>query len=437
MKVLHLSKFDLGGGGGGFEAAYRLHRNMLGTGVQSKMLVLKNRSGDSEVIPIFNNLNYLKKGVYYFRTILTILKARFDSVKLKLFSRKTNRSYFFNEKHGFVTAQDLRKSLNWKPDLIIAHWVSEFIDVVTLYEISKFWNVPVAWYLMDMGPLTGGCHYTMGCNKYMENCGNCPQIEFTNIENDLSRLQWQKRFETIQKMRVIPIVGSTWLQERLIASSIFKNKPYKLIPLGIDSNVFSAGDKQKAKVLLRLPTDKKIIFFGAMNYSEERKGFHLLKKSLEILHRKALENEIKSDDIYLVIAGKGSKDLQGSFFFPSRFAGVINSNNALAKFYQAASIFVCPSIEDAGPMMINESIMCGTPVVSYDIGVAKDLVISGETGYRARINDPNDFAEGMFDYLFKKSLDEKKTQDRCRSLALKLCDPEVQVNAFKKVFNKL
>ena len=38
-------------------------------------------------------------------------------------------------------------------------------------------------------------------------------------------------------------------------------------------------------------------------------------------------------------------------------------------------------------MMINQSIMSGTPVVAYDIGVARDLVIDGSTGYIASRKD--------------------------------------------------
>ena len=53
------------------------------------------------------------------------------------------------------------------------------------------------------------------------------------------------------------------------------------------------------------------------------------------------------------------------------------------------------SIEDSGPMMINESIMCGTPVVCFDMGVARDLVHTGRTGYRAALRDSSDLAFGI------------------------------------------
>ena len=54
----------------------------------------------------------------------------------------------------------------------------------------------------------------------------------------------------------------------------------------------------------------------------------------------------------------------------------LNSENQLADLYKISYMFVSTSVEDAGPMMINESIISGTPVVSFDMGVAKDIVNS-------------------------------------------------------------
>jgi glycosyltransferase involved in cell wall biosynthesis len=52
--------------------------------------------------------------------------------------------------------------------------------------------------------------------------------------------------------------------------------------------------------------------------------------------------------------------------------------------------------------MINESIMCGTPVVSFRMGVAEDLIINGETGYIVKLKNIRDLANGIDeDYKFR------------------------------------
>lgn len=51
------------------------------------------------------------------------------------------------------------------------------------------------------------------------------------------------------------------------------------------------------------------------------------------------------------------------------------SENELFEVYCAADVFMSTTIADSGPMMVNYSIACGTPVVSFPIGVAQDLVM--------------------------------------------------------------
>ncbi|MFC1760092.1 glycosyltransferase, partial [Candidatus Neomarinimicrobiota bacterium] len=112
------------------------------------------------------------------------------------------------------------------------------------------------------------------------------------------------------------------------------------------------------------------------------------------------------------------------------------NNERLASAFQAADLFVCPSIEDAGPMMINQSIMCGTPVVSFKMGVALDLIHTGITGYRATLRDINDMATGI-KYILE--LDEKsycKISQNCRELGLKLCHPKVRIESLMNIFNE-
>jgi glycosyltransferase involved in cell wall biosynthesis len=114
--------------------------------------------------------------------------------------------------------------------------------------------------------------------------------------------------------------------------------------------------------------------------------------------------------------------------------GLLANNEQLAAAYQAADIFVCPSIEDAGPMMINQSIMTGTPVVSFEMGVALDLVITGETGFRAKLKDSADFARGLNDILQLDDKAYRKMCSTCRELGLRLFHPSIVKEQFNKLF---
>jgi len=100
-------------------------------------------------------------------------------------------------------------------------------------------------------------------------------------------------------------------------------------------------------------------------------------------------------------------------------------------------VFLCPSIEDSGPLMINESIMCGTPVVSFDMGVAPDLVHTGKTGYRATLKDSEDLARGIYKLLNLSDTEYAQMSGNCRELGLKLYSPSVQLQGFERVFKSV
>ena len=54
-------------------------------------------------------------------------------------------------------------------------------------------------------------------------------------------------------------------------------------------------------------------------------------------------------------------------------------------------MFLNPSTDDAGPSMVNQSIMCGTPVVSFNLGTAVDVIENGISGFKTDDISPEGF----------------------------------------------
>ena len=88
-------------------------------------------------------------------------------------------------------------------------------------------------------------------------------------------------------------------------------------------------------------------------------------------------------------------------------------------------------------MMINESIMCGTPVVAFDMGVAPDLVINGKTGYRAALKDSIDFSYGIKSIINLGTEKREELSVNCRNIGIRKCHPSKQANDFFNLFNNL
>ena len=46
--------------------------------------------------------------------------------------------------------------------------------------------------------------------------------------------------------------------------------------------------------------------------------------------------------------------------------------------------------------MVNQAIMCGTPVVSFDSGVAQDVIIDGISGFKVPVKDSVSFGDRIY-----------------------------------------
>lgn len=353
----------------------------------------------------------------------------------KKYFTKTDPNYYFQD-------YDLTKSkcyykkiiqkLPFNPNAFIYLFPQYFLNMYDLYKLNQITGAPILWYMMDMFPITGGCHYAWDCKGYENSCGNCPGL-YSNDAKDQTHLNWKYKKKYIDKTDVIPIAGTEWQFQQLLRSSLFLDKKKYKVFLSIDPKVFKPNDKTITRKELKIPIDKRIIFFGAVNITEKRKGFNELIEALLILRR--LLGERRSDCLHIIIAGNKSKEFSSVLPFSNTFLGYL-SQKQLPKAFQSADIFLSSSIEDSGPMMINQSIMSGSPVVAFEMGVALDLVITGKTGYRAKLKDSEDLARGIKYILDLNEIEYNKISDNCRKLGLSLLHPEKTTTDFLKIITE-
>lgn len=427
VKVLHLATQDMAGGGGGFDGAYRLHCNMRSAGIDSRMVVMKKLSDDPYVADVMNQLTFADK-----------LRLRWCAVRDRYLRRRFKPfNYFIEISQERIHASRLLAMHPYQPDVIIAHWVSNFVTAGTLRDLNRMSLAPILWYFMDMAPLTGGCHYAFDCTGYMRQCGNCPQLGAGKGTQDLSHRQWYSKWANLQKTNITAVAASSWLQNQLESGSVFRNKRHEKILLAVDPMIFCPIPQEKARKQLNLPVGRKIIFFGANRLHEERKGIRYLFGALRLLHAMLGDNVALRDQILVVMAGETGDMAELDIPFEHKSVGFLMGDVMLATGYQAADVFVNASVEEAGPMMVNESILCGTPVVSFEMGVAVDLVHTGKTGYKARLKDEQDMAAGLRRVLELNDEARHEMRERCRNYGLQMCHPDVQVRAFETLCSEL
>lgn len=379
-------------------------------------------------------LSYHSKIDYFISTIFRKFKTLLKELQMyKPRLSKTNLDYTildYNQTKTPLSSKKFLRKVGFTPDAVIVLFNVRFLSYKNLYEINKATKASILLYMMDMAPMTGGCHYAWDCKGYMNKCGYCPAL-YSNIENDQSRKNWEFKKKYINKTNLSVISGTEHQFKQLQKSSLFQDIDKYKILLSIDPQVFMPGDKNAARKQLKLPLDKKIIFFGASNINSKRKGIKKLIDSLDILYDKTRN----STTIHLAIAGGGTEKITNKLKFTYSLLGRLN-HEELAKVFQASDLFLCPSIEDSGPMMINQSIMCGTPVVSFDMGVARDLVITGETGYRAILGDADDLATGIKSIIELNNSNNNEMSENCYQQGINKCHPKVQQLKFEKVLIK-
>ena len=327
------------------------------------------------------------------------------------------------------------KAVGFRPDVIVAYWLGCFLTTRELRALQEATGAPLVWYMMDMAPFTGGCHYAFACRGYESACGRCPAVN-SKSANDVSSRTLARRRSDTEAMDVTFVAASTHTANQCRKSAIGLNKRTDVIPIFVDPQVFRPEEKKLVRDKLGIPREATVFFFGAQSMNALRKGMPELYEALDILAAEMDGAGKPRDSVFLAYAG-GQTLYKGTLPFPSKHLGYLQGDAALAEAYQAADVFVSPSLEDSGPLMVNESVMCGTPVVSFRMGVAKDLALEGRTGFLASLGDSRSLADALQRFLSLDSQARQTMADECRRLAMRLLTPEAHVTAFEGLFAKL
>ena len=424
MKILIISAPDPHKVAG--TVAYNLYKGLKDKGHQVKLLVnTYGKYGDADITCMQSYSDVLVKKIRN-------RGLKFINKYVKVLPKK-DKDYSIQDLDETVEhykTKALLKKINFKPEVILFLFPQNFLNAKNLYELNKLTGAPVYWYLMDSAALTGGCHYSWDCRRFTKGCGKCPGL-YSDDDNDQTAINFRFKNHYISQT-AISIVSATEWQYRLgLTSLLFKEKAMDKILLSVDPMVFNYVPKDAAKKKYGIPENKKVIFFGSAFLNERRKG---MKYLIDALKKMREHTEINKENILLLIAGNDFELIKSEIPFEYRYLGLLANNEELAEAFQASDIYVCPSIEDSGPMMINQAIMCGIPSVTYNMGVAMDLVINGSTGYRAKLMDTDDLALGITNLLKLDQVTYETYSKNCRELALSSFTPDVQIEKFEKLF---
>lgn len=420
MNIIILSTSDSGGAG---KFSYRLHKSFIKRGLNSHLLVKENNIKEKEITQVSKP--------FIINVIYDIIEYLLE---FYLPQYKTNsKYYFFNRFESFTKypSRYILDSIPYPPDIILVGWVSGFINFKTLYKLQKKTGARIVFYFTDMGIMTGGCHYDMFCNGYTNDCKNCPAI-LNHLSSRKAHKNLYKKKEYLDKMNINIFPGTKTLEEQTKKSYLFKDTAlFECTNAPINQNVFNNNLRDIAKRILGISSDKKTILIGATNINDERKGFRYLLEALDILSK--THSHISANILILVIGGYLSDDSKKALQkYELKYLETIQDDRLLSITYQASDLFICPSVYDSGPLMVMESLMCGTPVVAFKVGVSNDLVVNGYTGYKAENFVSADIAHGIYSIFNLSNTEYHQMRNNCIENTAKHCSEEVVLNKILK-----
>jgi glycosyltransferase involved in cell wall biosynthesis len=371
LKVLHVSTSDHHGGAA--RAAYRLHAALRGMGADSHMLVQHRLSDDPTVSGPASSL----------AKAYALVRPRLD--RLFLGPRQWHGAAYVSP--GLWPGSIAGSIRRLRPDVVHLHWVAGgFVSSASLGRVG----LPVVWTFHDMWPMTGGCHYAGECTRYRERCGACPLLTAASLE-DVTRRVLRTKERSWGAVDIHVVAPSRWMAACARSSTLFRRRPASVIPNAIDLERFSPVPRDLARRLLALPADVKLIAFGAVKSTEDRrKGFHLLAPALE-----RLKTMLPGQAVELLVFGAAPSQNPPPIPLRTHFAGRFQDDISLAVVYNAADVFVAPSLQDNLPNTVLEALACGVPCVAFDTGGLADMIEHGRNGYLAKAFDPEDLGAGI------------------------------------------
>lgn len=379
LTVVHLSTYDVAGGAA--RAAYRIHRGLRGAGIQSVMFVREARSRDASIVTFEPT-----------RKLLGRLGRRFRRERMRRelqhCATADNVEPFRLDRSEYGT--DLAVNLP-RADIVNLHWVVDFVDYPSFFETLPD-TTPIVWTLHDMNPFTGGCHYDLGCGRYLSRCHGCPQLQ-SEQKDDLSSRIWDRKkamFARLNPERLHIATPSAWLANEVRRSPILSRFPVTIIPYGIDPQHFSPRHRESAREVFGIPQKARTVLFVADGLPLVRKGFAALSEALNrVAHR------IPNATVICV----GHNDPPPGLRIPWIHLGYIQNDRLLSNIYSAADVFVIPSLQDNLPNTVLEAMACGTPVVGFDVGGIPEMVQHGRTGLLVQPNDAAQLGDAIVQLL--------------------------------------
>ena len=375
--------------GGAAVAAHRLMEALNNNGVKAKMLVRDKESSKLTVIGLPKSWK---------------LQWHFLWERLCVWLHlHLKREHLFDVDIANAGSDITQLAEFREADVIHLHWINQ--GMLSLQDIRKILESGkcVVWTMHDIWPATAICHLTLDCRQFETGCQQCRLLPGGGSHHDLSAKIWRKKQQMLSGQHIRFVACSQWLAKEAGKSALLRGQTIASVPNPINTHVYHPLDKQKVRQELSLPTDKRLILFVSQRATNPYKGMQYLTEACQRLSQQYPEMKQNTG---VVILGGHAEEVTAQLPFESFPLGYVNDEERIVKVYNAADVFVLPSLSENLPNTIMEAMACGVPSIGFDIGGIPEEIDHLETGYVAAYRDAADFAKGIRWVLYEANAEE-------------------------------
>lgn len=439
MRILQVGTYDRGGGA---EAvAWQLFEEYRQRGHRATMAVGEKRGTDPDVLCVFREGGHGKweKLCHRIATRLLPLEGKVRGVwqlRRALHTWVASPMQWSDlslgkESFDFPDTWRLLDFWQERPDIVHCHnlhggWLSHggYFDLRALPWLSR--QIPTVVTLHDMWLLSGHCAYTLGCDRWKSGCGNCPDLTvYPAISRDATAYNWHRKKDIYAQSSLFISTPSRWLMDQVEQSMLVPAiAEAKVIPNGVDLTVFCPGEKKEVRALLQIPQHDKVLLFVA-NAAKSN-----MFKDFRTIHEAALlvGAQLHTERIRLIVLGERA-DSERFENVEVHFIPFEQDRRMIARYYQAADVYIHAAKSDTFPNTVLEARACGTPTVATAVDGIPEQVEEGATGFLVPAGDADAMASRVVQLLRNDGLHVQMGAAAAETAA-RLFDLRVQVETY-------
>jgi glycosyltransferase involved in cell wall biosynthesis len=361
MRILHVCHADGELGGGAGKIAQDLMQRQRAGGHEAWLAVSAKGCTDDAVLPIPQRTNPWSK--FWLRAQKRLRARSWRLSRAAWMLAEPGRWWDAGRGH-----EDFRYPATWRllevppqrPQVLHCHNLhGGYFDLRALPWLSG--QLPVVVTLEDAWTLAGHCAHSLDCERWKTGCGSCPHLSIPcELEHDGTAFNWQRKRGIYARSRLHIATPCEWLmrkvKESILAPGMVEGR---VINNGIDLDTFHPADKRAVRSELGIPQDEHVLLFIAVfGRNNPWKDYQTVRDAVAILGSQPRRRKLR----FLSFGETAPTETVGHAtvqFIPRQPA-----SRDVARYYQAADLYVHAARADTFPNTIMEASACGTAILA-------------------------------------------------------------------------